>query len=127
MEPRKITPRPSAEASRIRECSFFHNAARRAATSVALNWPCRANPLIVPQPPTKTPKCRQKTDNWRKIASSYPFGEEFAIFRQFSVFCRHFGGFVGGWGLISGFLLHGQLSATELASRLSSLWEYGRF
>ena len=47
-------------------------------------------------------------------------GHELALLRQLSVFCRHLGDFVGGWGTISGFLRDGGLSATGAATRLAA-------
>jgi hypothetical protein len=46
----------------MREYSFLQNVTRRAASVAESNSPCRRNPVIVPQPPTKTPKSRQKTE-----------------------------------------------------------------
>src|ERR1700758_1422320 len=73
MEARKRTPKAMPEVKRTREYSLFQNATRLAATAAGLKSPCRKYPVIVPQPPTKTPKCRQKTDNCRRSASSSPF------------------------------------------------------
>src|SRR5271168_2178441 len=56
-EPKKSTPRAIEEAIRTR---------RRVRRGEAEEVSTRRNPMICPKPPTKTPKCRRKTDDSRR-------------------------------------------------------------
>src|SRR5246127_1383798 len=58
--------------------------------------------------------------HFRRVPNSAQNGHELAFLRQLSVFCRHLGDFVGGWGTVSGFLRDGGLSATGAATRLAA-------
>src|SRR5258708_26913470 len=55
---KKRTTKAAEQAQRMRECSFLESTERRSTLR---------NPAILPQPPTKSSKCRQKTDNSQEM------------------------------------------------------------
>src|SRR5258708_12263666 len=58
MAAKKRTTKAAEQAQRMRECSFLESTERRSTLR---------NPAILPQPPTKSSKCRQKTDNSQEM------------------------------------------------------------